>query len=106
MTTEWAAQADGMKTRQARRPMRYKPLLISTAEFLIEDRGKRGLLLAPAAPEAGKAGMGLFPSFGPLSLCACMHIIRPECQARRGFLGPVPSAISHCVSRLSVSIWS
>lgn len=43
MTMEWAAQADGLKTRQARGPMRYKALLISIAGFLIEEEQKRAL---------------------------------------------------------------
>lgn len=43
MTMEWAAQADGVKTRQSRGPMRYKALLISIAGFLIEEEQKRAL---------------------------------------------------------------
>lgn len=95
-----------VKTRQARRPMRYKPLLIFNCGFPDRERGKESFV-SPLMWE--RADMGCFPSFGPLSLCACiscrLHYSRgPRRNARRGVAASVASAISHFVAASRVDM--
>lgn len=78
--------------------MRYKPLLISVVDFLIEEEGKRAIFCPLMWARAG----WLFPSFGPL-VPLCMHITIVDQtsrggKARRGVAFSLPSAISHCVA--------